>query len=71
MLVYIMAIALIVASIALSTTDWVSRKINYLVGVGVLMALVNALYMAHWIAAVIIVVVSVGAYLFLKNMVVG
>lgn len=71
MLVYIMAIALIIASIGLSATDWVSRKINYLVGIGVLMALVNALYMAHWIAAVIIVVVSVGAYLFLKNMVVG
>jgi len=71
MLVYIMAIALIIASIALSTTDWVSRKINYLVGLGVLMALVNALYMAHWIVAVIIVVVSIGVYLFLKNMVVG
>lgn len=71
MLVYIMAIVLIIASIALSTTDWVSRKINYLVGVGVLMALVNALYMAHWIAAVIIVVVSAGVYWFLKNMVVG
>lgn len=71
MLVYIMAISLIIASIALSTTDWVSRKINYLVGIGVLMALVNALYMAHWIAAGIIVMVSVGVYLFLKNMVVG
>lgn len=71
MLVYIMAISLIIASIALSTTDWVSRKINYLVGLGVLMALVNALYMAQWIAAVIIVVVSVCVYLFLKNMVVA
>lgn len=71
MLVYNMAIFLIIASIALSTTGWFSTKINYLVGIGVLMALVNALYMAHWIAAVIIVVVSVGAYLFLKNMVVG
>ena len=71
MLVYIMAIALIITSIGLGKTGWVDARVYYLVAVGVLMALVNALYMAHWIAAGIIVVVSVGVYWFLKNMVVG
>ena len=71
MLVYNIAIFLIIASIALSTTGWFSTKINYLIGLGVLMALVNALYMAHWIAAGIIVVVMAAFYWFLKNMVVA
>ncbi len=71
MLVYIMAISLIIASIGLGQTGWVDARVYYLVAVGVLIALVNALYMAHWIVAGIIVVVSVGVYWFLKNMVVG
>ncbi len=71
MLVYIMAIALIIASILLGKTGWVDARVYYLVAVGVVIALINELYMAYWIVAGIIVVVMVGFYWFIKNMVVG
>lgn len=71
MLVYIMAIALIIASIGLGQTGWVDARVYYLVAVGVLIALVNALYMAHWVVAGIIIVVMAAFYWFIKNMVVA
>lgn len=69
--IYAIGAALMVISIILGSTGQFDMRIYIVMLIGALIILVNALYWAHWLAVIAIVVVMVGFYLFFKNMTVG
>jgi len=70
-MIYAIGAALMVISIILGSTGQFDMRIYIIMLIGALIILVNALYWAHWLAVIAIVVVMVGFYLFFKNMTVG